>query len=101
MERVAPVLAVAIQAEPDEPIIAAAFQAAREDTHRQVRRFWESLAADGLMHPGADVDWVCETSALLANAETYLHMTRTLRWSTEHYRDWRLRTWRHFASTPS
>jgi AcrR family transcriptional regulator len=101
LERVAPVLAVAIQAEPDEPLIAAAFQAAREDTHRQVRRFWESLAEAGLMHPDADVAWVSDTTALLANAETYLHMTRTLRWSTDDYRAWRLRTWRHFACVAS
>jgi hypothetical protein len=101
MDRIAPVLAVAMQAEADEPLIAAAAQAARESTLEQVRAFWEKLHDDGLMSPDADLEWVIATSALLANAETYVHMTRTLRWSPAEYHAWRHRTWRHLAMAPS
>ncbi|WP_159081360.1 TetR/AcrR family transcriptional regulator [Nocardioides sediminis] len=101
LARTAPVLAVAMQAEGEEPVIARAAQDARESTLRQVRTFWERLFADGLMHARADLDWVVPTAALLGNAETYVHMTRTLGWDTETYRRWRLRTWRHLATAPS
>jgi hypothetical protein len=101
MDRIAPVLAVAMQAEADEPLIAAAAQAARESTLEQVRTFWEKLHRDGLMSPEADLEWVIATSALLANAETYVHMTRTLRWTPAEYQAWRHRTWRHLAMAPS
>ena len=101
MDRIAPVLAVAMQVEGDEPSIAAAAQAAREDTLRQVRGFWEKLYADGLMDPDVDLEWVIATSTLLANAETYVHMTRTLRWTPAEYERWRHRTWRHLATVPT
>jgi AcrR family transcriptional regulator len=100
MDRIAPVLRVAMQAEGEERVIAEAAQAAREDTLRQVRAFWEKLHADGLMHRDADLEWVVATSALLANAETYVHMTRTLRWTPAEYQRWRYRTWWHLATTP-
>jgi len=99
MARIAPVLAVALQVEADEPLIAAASQAAREATYAQVRAFWTKLRADGLMDPGSDLEWVITTSALLANAETYLHMTRTIRWTPADYELWRRRTWLHLATT--
>ena len=34
----------------------------------------------------------------LANAETYVHMTRTLRWMPVEYERWRYRTWRYLAT---
>lgn len=98
MDRLAPVLAVAVQAEGEEPLIAAAAQAARESTLEQVRAFWEKLRTDGLMRPDVDLEWVIATSALLANAETYVHMTRTLRWTPVEYERWRGRTWRYLAT---
>jgi AcrR family transcriptional regulator len=98
MERIAPVLAVAMQAEGEEPMIAAAAQAARESTLGQVRAFWEKLQKDGLTGPDVDLEWVIATSALLANAETYVHMTRTLRWTPVEYERWRYRTWRYLAT---
>ena len=101
MARIAPVRAVALQVEADEPVIAAAGQAAREATYAQVRAFWEKVRADGLMDPGADLEWVITTSALLGNAETYLHMTRTIRWTPAEYEQWRRRTWLHLATTPA
>lgn len=101
MDRIAPVLAVAMQAEAEEPLIAAAAQAARESTLEQVRSFWEKLRADGLMSPEVDLEWVIATSALLANAETYVHITRTLRWTPDEYERWRYRTWRHLVTVPA
>jgi membrane-bound lytic murein transglycosylase MltF len=100
MQRIAPLLAVAMQAEADEPVIAAAAQAARESTFAQVRAFWEKLRADALMNLDSDLDWVIATSALLANAETYVHMTRTINWTPTQYERWRYRTWWHLATTP-
>ena len=100
MDRIAPVLAVAIQAEAEEPLIAAAAQAARESTLEQIRAFWEKLRADQLISPDIDLEWVISTSALLGNAETYVHMTRTLHWTPHEYERWRLRTWRHLATVP-
>jgi hypothetical protein len=32
-----------------------------------------------------DLEWVIATSALLGNAETYVHMTRTIAWTTLEY----------------
>lgn len=101
MERIAPVLAIAVQAEGEEPLIARAAQAAREDTLAQTRLFWERAGADGLLGVDVDLEWVIATAALLGNAEAYLHMTRTLRWTADEYRDWRYRTWSHLATTPS
>jgi AcrR family transcriptional regulator len=99
MVRIAPVLAVAMQAEGEEPLIARAAQAAREETLRQGRAFWQKLYADGLMNPEVDLEWVIATGALLANAETYVHMTRTLRWTPAEYERWRYRTWSLLATT--
>lgn len=100
MERLAPLLAVAAQAEPTEPAIAATAQAAREATLAEIGAAWRKMRADGLMHPDTDLDWVIATTSLLAHAETYVLMTRTLRWSPEQYQAWLYRTWLHFATTP-
>ena len=52
------------------------------------------------MNQDSDLEWVIDTSARLANAEPYVHMTRTLRWSPAEYERWRHRTWLHLAITP-
>ena len=39
--------------------------------------------------------------ALLGNFETYVHMTRTIRWSPAEYERWRYRTWHHLATVPA
>lgn len=97
MHRVGPLLAVAGQAEPTEPDIAAAAQAGREATRDALRAFWTTAAHDGLLPPGADVDWLADTAALLGAAETYLLATRTLRWDADRYEQWILATWRRLA----
>jgi AcrR family transcriptional regulator len=101
MERVGPLMAVAGEAEPTEAVIADAGAAARNATLDSVRAFWEAARADGLLQPDVDVEWVIATSSLLGAPETYLLMTRTLRWDLGAYRDWRYRTWLHLAKTPT
>lgn len=98
--RAGPLIAVAREAEPKEPLIAAAAQAGREATLDAIRGFWESLRDDNLMSPDVDLEWVVATSSLLAHAETYQLMTRTLRWDVETYERWLYRTWMHLATTP-
>ncbi len=100
VRRLAPLIAVALQVEADEPVIAASAQAGREGTLAHTRSFWSKLHADGLMNPDCDLEWVIATCGLLGDSETYLHMTRTIRWSSAEYERWRYRTWWHLATTP-
>lgn len=48
-----------------------------------------------------DVDWVAETTGLLAAADTYLLIQATLPWTPDQLRSWLYRTWMHLATTPS
>jgi AcrR family transcriptional regulator len=101
LTRTGPLFRVAREAEAIEPDIARAFAAARADTLATSRRMWQRLADDGLLHPGVDVDWVAETTGLLAAADTYLLIQATLRWTPDQLRNWLYRTWIHLATTPS
>jgi AcrR family transcriptional regulator len=98
--RLAPLVAVAQQVEADEPVIADAAKAGRDGTLASTRFFWSKLRGDGLMNPDCDLEWVIATCGLLGTAETYLHMTRTIAWSSAEYERWRYRTWWHLAITP-
>lgn len=98
--RLAPLIAVALQVESDEPVIAASAQAGRDGTLAATRFFWSKLQEDAFMHPDCDLEWVIATAGLLGTSETYLHMTRTTRWSPAQYQRWRYRTWWHLATTP-
>ena len=98
--RLAPLIAVALQVEPDEPVIASSAQAGRDGTLAATRAFWSQLRADGLMDTACDLEWVIATCGLMGSSETYLHMTRTTAWSPADYQRWRYRTWRHLATTP-
>lgn len=102
MERAAPLIAVAIQAEASEPVIAAAAKAGRDATHANVAGIWQQLHADGLLAPDIDLDWTIATIGLLSQTETYILMTRTLGWNSADYQQWLCDTWFHFAtaSTP-
>ncbi len=100
LERSAGLIEVAQQAA-GEPVIADQAQAGREATSAFGRRFWQHLRDDGLISDDVDLDWVIATTGLLAHAETYILMTRTLRWTPAEYEDWVYRTWRHFATGPS
>jgi AcrR family transcriptional regulator len=92
-ERAGPLLAVATQAEPTEPAIAAAAQAGRQETHEAHRAFWQAMADDGLLPQGADIQWLVDTSTLLGSADTYVQMTRLVGWDPDTYEIWRRRTW--------
>jgi hypothetical protein len=46
------------------------------------------MADDGLLDPGVDLDWVIDTSSILAAAETYLLVTRMLGWDLDAYQEW-------------
>jgi hypothetical protein len=100
MERVAPLMAVFSQAEASEPVIAAAAQANREATVANITALWRAMSSDGLLHPGCDVDWAIATTSQLSGAESYIYMSRTLRWDIATYRRWLYDTWLHFATTP-
>ena len=93
MRRIGPLLPVAEAAAAVEPDIAAAADAARVATRDQIRTFWRSAAADGLLPPGVDVGWLGDTAAVLGAADTYLHITRVLGWTPDRYEGWLLTTW--------
>lgn len=98
MERAGPLLEVALQAAPSEPLIAAAATAGREDTRRAMGEFWSRLGADGLLPRSADLEWLTETGTLLAHAETYLLLAKTAGWDSDRYREWLATSWRRFAA---
>lgn len=99
--RTGPLFGVAREAEASEPLIADAFDAARRETMANIQRMWRQLAEDGLLHPNVDLQWVADTTGLLAGADTYLLISKTLRWSRDDLAAWFHRTWTHFATTPS
>jgi AcrR family transcriptional regulator len=88
MARAGGVLAVAQQAEPSEPLIAAASQAGREATLGNIRTFWSTMDNDGLLPAGADVDWLAGTSATLSAADTFLLCTRMHGYTLTEYGEW-------------
>lgn len=97
MARTGALLLVAQQAEAVEPTIAERAQAARRDTRRVLERFFRSMAADGLLDPDVDVDWLATTGAVVGQTETYLVLSRTVGWTGNRYRRWLEMTWRHLA----
>jgi hypothetical protein len=46
------------------------------------------MADDGLLDPGVDLDWLIDTSSILAAAETYPLVTRMLGWDLDTYQEW-------------
>ena len=99
--RTGPMFAVAREAEASEPLIAAAFDAARRDTLANSHRMWRHLAEDGLLPPDVDIEWVANTTGLLASADTFLLLSTTIGWTRDEVAAWLHRTWTHFATTPS
>jgi AcrR family transcriptional regulator len=88
MARAGDLIAIAQQAEPVEPAIAAAAQAAREATRDAVRLFCTRLRDDGLLPDGCDVGWLADTASLLSQAQTYLLGRDTLGWTSDQYQHW-------------
>ena len=88
MERTGALFAVAQQAAAVEPLIAGFWQQGREQTRHVHGLFWTRMAADGLLDPDTDLDWLIDTTTLLGAAETYLLITRMLGWDLDTYQDW-------------
>jgi AcrR family transcriptional regulator len=88
MARAGDLIAIAQQAEPVEPVIARAYQAAREATRDAVRLFCARLRDDGLIPDGCDVGWLADTASLLSQAQTYLLGRDTLGWTGDRYQQW-------------
>ena len=88
MERTGALFAVAAQAAAVEPLIAGFWQQGREQTRHVHGVFWTRMAADGLLDPGTDLDWLIDTTTLMSAAETYLLITRMLGWDLDTYQDW-------------
>lgn len=88
MARAGDLIAIAQQAAPAEPLIAAAGRAAREATRDAVRLFCTRLRDDRLIPGTCDVAWLCDTASLLSQAQTYLLGRDTLGWTSERYSQW-------------
>jgi len=98
MASAADVIAVAREAEPAEPLLAAAAHAGRAATRDAIRTFWTRARDDGLLPPGCDLTWLADTTSVLAHAETYLLMRETLQLTPKRYQNWLAATWRRMAA---
>jgi len=87
MERTGALFAVAQQAAAVEPLIAGFWQQGREQTRRAHAVFWTRMADAGLLDPRLDLDWLIDTTTILAAAETYLLITRLTSWDLDAYQD--------------
>ncbi len=97
MDRTGDILEVARQAAAVEPEIAVAAQAGRDDTRRTLVTFWQRAAKDGLLPRKADLEWLSETGALLAHADTYNLLRSTTHWDVAAYERWLVKTWERLA----
>jgi AcrR family transcriptional regulator len=101
MASAAGVIAVAREAEPAEPLLAAAAQAGRAATRDAVRVFWARAQGDGLLPADCDLAWLADTTSVLAHAETYLLMRETLQVTSAGYEQWLATTWWRMAAAAS
>jgi hypothetical protein len=100
MERTGALFAVAQQAAAVEPLIAAQWQQGREQSRYGHAVFWTRMADDGLLDPRLDLEWLIDTSAILAAAETYLLITRLTGWDLDTYQDWLATTAARLTQVP-
>jgi AcrR family transcriptional regulator len=101
MARAGEIFAVAQQAEPVEPVIAEAARAGRAASRDSLRDFFTKLHTDRLLPATVDLDWLCDTAGVLAQAHTYLLIRETLHWEPDQYRDWLLTTWNRLIAAAS
>ena len=66
MASVADVIAVAREAEPAEPLLAAAAHAGRAATRDAIGTFWTRARDDGLLPAGCDLTWLADTTSVTA-----------------------------------
>jgi AcrR family transcriptional regulator len=97
MERTGALFGVAQQAAAVEPLIAGFWQQGREATRHAHAVIWTRMAEDGLLDPRVDLDWLIDTTTILAAAETYLLITRLTSWDLDTYQDWLATTWARLA----
>ena len=88
MERTGALFGVAQQAAAVEPLIAGFWQQGREQTRHAHAVVWTRMAEDGLLDPHVDLEWLIDTTTILAAAETYLLITRLTSWDLDTYQDW-------------
>ena len=58
------------------------------------------MAEDGLLDPVLDLDWLIDTSTILAAAETYLLIRRLTSWDLDTYQDWLVTTTVRLSQAP-
>jgi AcrR family transcriptional regulator len=100
MERTGALFAVAQQAAAVEPLIAGYWQEGREQTRHANAVFWTRMADDGLLDPAIDLDWLIDTTTILAAAETYLLIIRLTGWDLDTYQNWVAAVWTKLAIPP-
>jgi AcrR family transcriptional regulator len=100
MERTGALFAVAQQAAAVEPLIAGYWQEGREQTRHANAVFWTRMADDGLLDPAIDLDWLIDTTTILAAAETYLLIIRLTGWDPDTYQNWVTAVWTKLAIPP-
>jgi AcrR family transcriptional regulator len=101
MQRTGALFAVAQQAAAVEPLIAEFWQQGREQSRQVQAMFWTRMADDGLLDPAIDLDWLIDTAALLAAAETYLLITRMTSWDLDTYQNWLAATFVRLSAPPT
>ena len=97
MERTGALFAVAQQAAAVEPLIAGFWQQGREQSRHAHAVALTRMAEDGLLDPGVDLDWLIDTTTILAAAETYLLITRLTGWDLDTYQGWLATTFTRLA----
>jgi AcrR family transcriptional regulator len=97
MARTGALFAVAQQAAAVEPLIAGFWQQGREQTRHAHAVIWTRMATDGLLDPATDLQWLIDTTTILASAETYLLITRLTSWDLDTYQEWLATTFARLA----
>ncbi|WP_167756913.1 TetR/AcrR family transcriptional regulator [Leifsonia flava] len=96
-ERLAPLMAVNGEVEMAEPDVQESARKWRNDTVEFLQAFWRQAAADALLPPESDVEWLAETGMVLSAAESRLLITRSLQWDRATYSQWLVTTWLRLA----
>lgn len=94
----ADVVAVAREAEPTEPLLAGHLDAGRVATREAFRGFWTGARDDGLLPVETDLDWLTDSTSLLAHVETYLLLRQMRPATAQRYEAWLTTTLRRLAA---